>query len=83
MAINSNNSLGLSVIIITAIGAVSTIAIVTLTIVIIILARAKYKIQVELKEVQSRTNVLYEEIVTPPKNKIDSKRNVAYDSVKK
>jgi hypothetical protein len=81
MAVNSNYRL--SITIITAIGAVSTIVIVTLTVVITILARAKYKVQMELKALQSGTNVLYEEIVIPPKNSIDSKRNVAYDCVTK
>lgn len=68
--------------ILTATSAVFTIAIVILATAIIILARAKYKVQVELKELQSRTNVVYEEIVMPSIS-IDSKRNVAYDHVTK
>ena len=56
---------------------------VILTTVIIILARAKYKVQIELKELQSRANVLYEEIVIPPTNNDLTCRNVAYDCVTK
>ena len=80
MALNSN--LGLLVTGITATSAVFTIVIVTLITVIVTLARAKHKIQMEMKELRSRTNVVYEEIVIPSTS-IDSQKNVAYACVTK
>ena len=80
MALNSN--LGLPVTVITATSSVFTIVIVTLITVIVILARAKHKIQMEMKELRSKTNVVYEEIVIPSTS-IDSQKNVAYACVTK
>ena len=54
----------------------------TLTTTIIILARAKSKVQMELTELQTRANVVYDEIGMPPPV-IDSNKNIAYVSVMK
>ena len=83
MALNSNPGLPVKIII-TVTSTVFIIVIVILTTVIIVLARAKHKVQAELKELQSRTNVVYEEILIPSsRTTIDSKMNVAYDHVTK
>ena len=55
----------------------------TLIITIIILARAKSKVQLELKELQNRANVVYDEIGSMPPSIIDSNKNIAYVSVMK
>ena len=85
MALNSNPGLPVTIIIIiTATSTVFTIIVVILATVIIVLARGRYKVQVELKELQSRTNIVYEEVLMPSSSTtIDSKMNVAYDHVTK
>ena len=55
----------------------------TLITMIIILVRAKSKVQTELKDLQNRTNVLYDEIGSIPTSIIDSNKNIAYVSVMK
>ena len=83
MALNSNPGLPVTIIIITATSTVFTIIVILAT-VIIVLARGRYKVQVELKKLQSRTNIVYEEVLMPSSSTtIDSKMNVAYDHVTK
>lgn len=50
--------------------------------VIVIMARMKAKLQTELRQVKSKSNVLYDEIGLPPLIDTSIAKNIAYDNVK-
>ena len=82
---NLSNQVGLQVLVytISSVGLVFTIIITSLITVIVFLVRARSKVQMELKQLQMKTNVLYDEIPGMSPSFMDSTRNVAYDCVTK